>query len=144
VKVNRRFGGLCLLHLQDYTVIHAKKKTRQQANLIFQLSRWGRHVPPKLRLTLTRLRGVTSQKTKLDQVPGDRGPSQNIRVLRPTCQRSNRNQIRSGQYRQRERTQTQQSTESLHQFTETLQHTYAAKIPKRNRVDHAKKKKKIL
>jgi hypothetical protein len=60
LKVNRRFGGTCRLHLQSRRI----SRTRNQRESRWQ-ARWKRHVPPKRRLTFKQIHGVISQKIKL-------------------------------------------------------------------------------
>jgi hypothetical protein len=58
LKVNRRFGGKYLLHLQGRWMSQAKKQSE---------SKWQaepRHVPPKRRLTFNGLQSITSQKVE--------------------------------------------------------------------------------
>jgi hypothetical protein len=70
LKVNRRFGGTCRLHLQRRRISQARNQrdggsTQRPAVLaswlILRLWRWRPHVPPKRRLTFNRLHGVISE-----------------------------------------------------------------------------------
>jgi hypothetical protein len=57
LRINRRFGKTCRLHLQKETSM----KQAENSTLL----RWKRHVPQKRRLILNGLLGDTSQKTEL-------------------------------------------------------------------------------
>jgi hypothetical protein len=64
LKVNRRFGGTCRLHLHG----RRKKQKRNQHEISSKerkVSRWRRHVPPKHRFTFNGLHDVISHKTEL-------------------------------------------------------------------------------
>jgi hypothetical protein len=74
-KVNRRFGGTCLLHL--HCARRNQRRNLQERNklllpapcgflalLIFRPLRLRRHVPPKRRLSFNGLHGVMSKKLK--------------------------------------------------------------------------------
>jgi hypothetical protein len=70
LKVNRRFGGACRLHLQGRRIRQARAClppafTLILACLILRNWKWRRHAPPKRRLTFNRLHGVISQKIEL-------------------------------------------------------------------------------
>jgi hypothetical protein len=75
LKVIRRFGGACHLHLQGQRISQAinQRENRWQTLLsrcflvwlILRPWRWRRHAPPKRRLTFNWLHGVISQKTDL-------------------------------------------------------------------------------
>jgi hypothetical protein len=61
LKVNRRFGGTCRLHLQGWRISRARnqRESRWEAEL------WRRFVPPKRRVIFNGLHGVISQKIEL-------------------------------------------------------------------------------
>jgi hypothetical protein len=65
LKVNRRFGGICCLHLLSRASACHLLSRWFLAWLIPQPWRWRRHVPPKRRLTFNGLHGVISKKTEL-------------------------------------------------------------------------------
>jgi hypothetical protein len=67
LKVNRRFGGICRLHLQGRRISQAKTSVKQVARraLILVPWRWKRNVPLKCRLTFNGLHGVITQKIEI-------------------------------------------------------------------------------
>jgi hypothetical protein len=64
LSCNRRFGGTYSLHLRGRSNNFSKNQqvSRWQAQLFLWPWRWRRYVPPKRRVQLNRLHGVTSQK----------------------------------------------------------------------------------
>jgi hypothetical protein len=64
-----RFGETCRLSLQCRRINQEKKpecnEVASTALFILRRWRWRRHIPPKLRFTLNRLHGVTSQMIQL-------------------------------------------------------------------------------
>jgi hypothetical protein len=80
LKVNRRFGGTCRLHLQSRKISRARHQrgSRRQnrrcllpayllvlADFFLRPWKWRRYATPKRRLQLSRLHGVISQKMVL-------------------------------------------------------------------------------
>jgi hypothetical protein len=72
LKVNRRFGGIYRLHIQGRGISQATNQLclLPVSNwfLVWLNSSpwlWRRHVPPKRRLTFTRLHGIISQKIQV-------------------------------------------------------------------------------
>jgi hypothetical protein len=59
LKINRRLGGTCRLHLQN------RRISLCLARFILLPWRWRRHLPPKSRMTFNGLHGVISWKIKL-------------------------------------------------------------------------------
>jgi hypothetical protein len=65
LRCNRRFGGTYRLHLQSRRKFQQEPASKQVASSCWNFLRlweWRRYVPPKRRLHLNRLHGVTSQK----------------------------------------------------------------------------------
>jgi hypothetical protein len=56
LKINRRFGGTCCLNL------HGRKISQERNQHEADSWRWRRYVPPKRRLIISGLYGVTSHK----------------------------------------------------------------------------------
>jgi hypothetical protein len=74
LKLNRRFGGICCLHLQGRRISPARNQHEStwQAELscwfhawLIRAWRWRQHVHPKVQLTFNGLHGVISQKIEL-------------------------------------------------------------------------------
>jgi hypothetical protein len=75
LKVKRRFGGTCRLHLQGRRISQARSRPCSfachlllrwfLARLILRPRRWRRRVPQKRRLIFNRLLGVTSQNIEI-------------------------------------------------------------------------------
>jgi hypothetical protein len=73
LKINRRFGGTCCLHLHGGRTnqVRNQLELRWQAQrwflvrLILRPWRWRWHVPPERRLTFNGIHGVISRKTEL-------------------------------------------------------------------------------
>jgi hypothetical protein len=66
LKMNRRFGGSCRIHIQGRRISQARNQREARSYLlILRPWRWRWHVPPKRRLTFNWLHGVISQKREL-------------------------------------------------------------------------------
>jgi hypothetical protein len=62
LRCSRCFGGTYRLHLQGWRKFFSKKQHWFLLKFFLQPCRWRRYVPPKRRLHLNTLHGVTSQK----------------------------------------------------------------------------------